>query len=178
MEKNQINYQLIFRRISLVIYDVASVLAASFLAIVMRYEFEYELIPDYFNDYLEFERVKSEKGLFMNENCAEEVIRQCSDMIADPENSVLIPTFESRIEKVEGLSEAEKGAYIEENYNAVMEYVIPAYENTIDVFEKLKTTGENDLGLSYLENGEEYYRYLLAADVGTDKTPEEVIKMV
>lgn len=48
MEKNQINYQLIFRRISLVIYDVASVLAASFLAIVMRYEFEYELIPDYF----------------------------------------------------------------------------------------------------------------------------------
>ena len=137
-----------------------------------------ELIPDYFNDYLEFERVKSEKGLFMNENCAEEVIRQCSDMIADPENIVLIPTFESRIEKVEGLSEAEKGAYIEENYNAVMEYVIPAYENTIDVFEELKTTGENDLGLSYLENGEEYYRYLLAADVGTDKTPEEVIKML
>ena len=48
MEKNLINYQLIFRRISLVIYDMASVLAASFLAIVMRYEFEYELIPDYF----------------------------------------------------------------------------------------------------------------------------------
>ena len=137
-----------------------------------------ELIPDYFNDYLEFERVKSEKGLFMNENCAEEVIRQCSDMIADPENVVLIPTFESRIERVEGLSEAEKEAYIEENYHAVMEYVIPAYENTIEVFEKLKTTGENDLGLSYLENGEEYYRYLLAADVGTDKTPEEVIKML
>ena len=137
-----------------------------------------ELIPDYFNDYLEFERVKSEKGLFMNENCAEEVIRQCSDMIADPKNIVLIPTFESRIEKVEGLSEAEKGTYIEENYNAVMEYVIPAYENTIDAFEELKTTGENDLGLSYLENGEEYYRYLLAADVGTDKTPEEVIKML
>lgn len=135
-----------------------------------------ELIPEYFNDYLEFERVKSEKGLFMNENCAEEVIRQCSDMIADPENIVLIPTFESRIEKVEGLSEAEKTAYIEENYDAIMEYVIPAYENTIDVFEKLKTTGENDLGLMYLENGQEYYRYLLASNVGTEKTPEEVIK--
>ena len=48
MERNQINYQLLFRRISLVLYDVASILAASFLAIVMRYEFEYELIPDYF----------------------------------------------------------------------------------------------------------------------------------
>ncbi len=48
MEKKQINYQLIFRRVSLVIYDVASVLGASFLAIVMRYEFEYDLIPNYF----------------------------------------------------------------------------------------------------------------------------------
>ncbi len=137
-----------------------------------------EQIPDYFNAYLEFEKVKSEKGLFMNENCAEEVIRQCSDMIADPENIVLIPTFESRIEKVEGLSEAEKTAYVEENYNVVMECVIPAYENTIDVFEELKTTGENELGLKYLENGEAYYRYLLASDVGTDKTPEEVIEML
>ena len=48
MEKKQFNYQLIFRRASLVIYDVASVLGASFLAIAMRYEFQYELIPDYF----------------------------------------------------------------------------------------------------------------------------------
>ncbi len=137
-----------------------------------------ELIPEYFNDYLEFERVKSEKGLFMNENCAQEVIRQCSDMIADPENVVLIPTFESRIEEVEGLSQDEKSAYIEENYNAVMEYVIPAYENTIDVFEELKSTGENELGLKYLDQGQEYYRYLLAKDVGTDKSPEEVIKLL
>ena len=137
-----------------------------------------ELIPDYFNEYLEFERIKSEKGLFMNENCAEEVIRQCSDMIADPENMVLIPTFESRIEKVEGISADEKQAYIDANYEAVMEYVIPAYETTIDVFEELKTTGENDLGLKYLENGQAYYRYLLASDVGTDRTPEEVIQLL
>ena len=48
MENKQINYQLLFRRVSLVFYDIASILAASFLAIAMRYEFEYELIPDYF----------------------------------------------------------------------------------------------------------------------------------
>ena len=137
-----------------------------------------EQIPEYFDAYLEFEKVKSEKGLFMAENCAEEVIRQCGDMIADPENVVLIPTFETRIEKVEGLSEDQIEAYKEENYNAVVEYVIPAYENTIEVFEELKTTGENQLGLKYLEDGQDYYRYLLASDVGTDKTPEEVIEML
>ena len=48
MKDKTINYQLIFRRASFVIYDVASVLAASFLAISMRYEFEYDMIPEYF----------------------------------------------------------------------------------------------------------------------------------
>ena len=47
MKDKTINYQLIFRRASFVIYDVASVLAASFLAISMRYEFEFDMIPDY-----------------------------------------------------------------------------------------------------------------------------------
>ena len=50
MKNKTFNYQLFFRRISFVIYDVASVLAASFLAISMRYEFEYEMIPDVFID--------------------------------------------------------------------------------------------------------------------------------
>ena len=137
-----------------------------------------ELMPDYFDVFLEFECVKAEKGLFMNQNCAEEVIRQCRDMIADPENMVLIPTFESRIEKVEGLSEEAKEAYIAENYQKVMNAVLPAYERIIEVFEQLKTTGENDLGLAYMENGQEYYAYLLATDVGTDRTPEEVIQLL
>ena len=48
MDKKLINYQLVFRRASFVLYDIASVLGASFLAIVMRYEFQYEAIPNYF----------------------------------------------------------------------------------------------------------------------------------
>lgn len=137
-----------------------------------------EQIPEYFDAYLELEREKSERGLFMNEHCAEEVIRQCSDMIADPDSIVLIPTFDTRIEQVEGLSDEQIQAYKEENHDAVMEYVIPTYEKTIEVFEELKTTGSNDLGLKYLEKGEEYYQYLLNMDVGTDRTPEQVIELL
>ncbi len=46
--KKSFNYQLFYRRTFLVIYDVASVLVASFFAIALRYEFELEMIPDYF----------------------------------------------------------------------------------------------------------------------------------
>lgn len=42
------NYQLFYRRTCLIVYDVASVLIASFFAIVLRYEFELDMIPDYF----------------------------------------------------------------------------------------------------------------------------------
>ena len=46
--KKVFNYQLFYRRACLIVYDIASVLFASFFAIVLRYEFEYEMIPDYF----------------------------------------------------------------------------------------------------------------------------------
>jgi len=48
--KKTFNYQLLYRRTCLIIYDVASVLIASFFAIVLRYEFELETIPNYFMD--------------------------------------------------------------------------------------------------------------------------------
>ena len=50
MNKKLFNYQLLYRRTVLLIYDMASVVIASFLAIAMRYEFEFEMIPDYFID--------------------------------------------------------------------------------------------------------------------------------
>lgn len=46
--KKLFNFQLLYRRTVLLIYDLASVVVASFLAIAMRYEFELDMIPDYF----------------------------------------------------------------------------------------------------------------------------------
>ncbi|MDD6203091.1 MAG: nucleoside-diphosphate sugar epimerase/dehydratase [Lachnospiraceae bacterium] len=47
-QKRSFNYQLFYRRICLMIYDVGAILLSSFLAIAMRYEFDLEMIPDYF----------------------------------------------------------------------------------------------------------------------------------
>ncbi|MGN0156606.1 MAG: polysaccharide biosynthesis protein [Lachnospiraceae bacterium] len=47
-QKKTFNYQLFYRRICLIIYDVGAILLSSFLAIAMRYEFDLEMIPDYF----------------------------------------------------------------------------------------------------------------------------------
>ncbi|MFI3214450.1 MAG: nucleoside-diphosphate sugar epimerase/dehydratase, partial [Eubacteriales bacterium] len=49
-KKELFNFQLFYRRTCLIIYDIGSVLLASFLAISIRYEFELEMIPNHFTD--------------------------------------------------------------------------------------------------------------------------------
>lgn len=57
MEKNKskkpFNYIKMQRRVGLVIYDVLSILAASFLAILFRFEFHFDQIPMYFIEPIE-----------------------------------------------------------------------------------------------------------------------------
>jgi len=134
--------------------------------------------PDYYQKCLDFEKTKSEKGLFMKDSNADEVIRQCEDFISDPENNLLIATFNDRIGDVPGMTPEKIEDYKKQNYDAVMNSVIPAYENVIDTFTSLKGTGTNEMGLAHYEGGKEYYEYLLKSVVGTDKTPEEIIAML
>ena len=136
------------------------------------------LIPDYYQQCLDFEKVKSEKGFFMSDTSADEVIRQCEEYIADPENNLLIATFNDRIDDVPGMTSEKILDYKQQNYDAVMNSVIPAYENVIDTFTSLKGTGTNDLGLVHFEGGKQYYEYLLKSKVGTDKTPDEIIQIL
>ena len=134
------------------------------------------LTPDYFQAYLDFEKVKSEKGFFMNDISADAVIKQCEEYIATPEENLLIETFNDRISEVPDITDEEIESYKQANYDAVMNSIIPTYENVISTFEELKGTGTNDLGLCYLEGGSDYYEYLIASKVGTDKTPDEIIE--
>ncbi len=137
-----------------------------------------EQVDEYVEAHLEFEKVKSQKGYFMSEESASEVIRQCEEYIASPENNLLIDTFSHKIEDVEGIDEAKAAEYSQENKRLVMENVIPAYENIISVFTKFKVRGKNDLGLAGYDGGKEYYKYLLKSYTGSSKTPEEVIEVL
>lgn len=49
-EKKVFNVKLLYRRTALIIYDIISVIAASYLALLMRYNFDMSEIPDYFID--------------------------------------------------------------------------------------------------------------------------------
>lgn len=140
-----------------------------------------ELLPctyDYFNQIIEFEKLKSDAGLFMSDRSADDIIKQCESLISDTENNFLITVFNDKVEQYDGLTKDEIKAYQEKNKDAVLNYVIPAYQLLIDGLKSLKGTGTNEGGLSNYEKGKEYYESLVRSETGSNRSVEDLIKLL
>ena len=151
--------------------------------VLAEYRFENEtdvenylnLLPcvlDYFKEIGEFEKQKSAAGYFMKDETAKEIIAQCEDFAKDLDHHFLISTFEERLENLD-LSLSEKTEYILQNRSALHSYVFPAYDLLAEALTSCLGTGTNEYGLSYFENGKEYYDLLVKVLIGTDKPMEE-----
>jgi uncharacterized protein (DUF885 family) len=135
-------------------------------------------LPDYFQGYLDFEEVKAEKGYFMSDTSCDSVIEQCQTFIENKDEHFMIADFDARIDELDFLTDEEKEDFKARNKDAVLNGLIPAFENTIETFESLKGSGKVDGGICNYEGGKDYYAYLLKYRSGTSKTPEEVIDML
>lgn len=133
-----------------------------------------ETTEEYFDSLIAFERAKSEAGLFMADYAADTVIEQCQAFLDMGDGNYLYSTFTDRIQDVEGLTEKEKSDYIQDNAMAVSDYIFPAYEELIAEMEKLKGTGKNEKGLSYLAQGREYYELIVRQSTGSSRSVEEM----
>lgn len=136
------------------------------------------MIPDYFGGYLDFEKEKSERGYFMSDEVCDEVIEQCETFLEYEDEHFMVTVFNDNIDGLDFLSDEEKESYKEQNVDAVLNGLLPAFENTIEVLSELKGTGTNDKGLCYYEGGKEYYEYLLQYYTGTSKSADEVFEML
>ncbi len=130
-------------------------------------------IDEYFDEICTFEQEKSKEGLFMSDTSADDIIAQCQEFIKNADSNYLITTFSSRLDTIVK-DEAKKKAYIEENKSAVKNHVIPAYEKLIATLTSLKGTGKNDAGLCNLENGKEYYEYMVRSNVGSYRSIDDI----
>lgn len=98
------------------------------------------------------------------------ILKSCKSYLIRPENSLLTETFASRLNAVEGLSDAEKASYKAKHLTILKEHFIPAYTNLSKALESLKGSHPETGGLSTYEHGREYYAYLAAALTGTDSS--------
>lgn len=128
------------------------------------------LVDELFAQLVEFEKAKSEAGLFMPDYAAEAIIDQCRQFIETPEDNYMLDVFETEIEAVQGLTEEQKQTYIAKNKELVTTELVTAYQCLIDGLEALKGTGTNEKGLCHYENGKRYYEYLVHSLTGSSKS--------
>lgn len=132
--------------------------------------------PEYFHQILLFEIEKANGGLFMTDFAAEDIMNQCRNFVEGGENNYLISTFNDKIDQMQEITDQQKTAYKEQNKEAVLDYVIPAYETMIKGLEKLKGAGKNQEGLCHLPKGKEYYEFLVKSYTGSEKSIEEMMR--
>lgn len=139
----------------------------------------------YFEGLIQYEREKSENGLFMSDVSAGKIVKQCVDIMDKDALSsgthFLHDTFKERLDTLAGdgvITDLQKEHWISENDRLLTTVVAPAYENLADAFTVLSGTGVNSMGLSYFPDGRAYYEYLLASTTGSSRSIPEIKAML
>lgn len=129
--------------------------------------------PEYFRSILEFERAKSESGLFMASYSADAIITECQAFIDMADENYLYSSFEERIAGAD-LPDETKKAYIEMNSEHIKNYIFPAYAELKDGLAALRETGKNNNGLCHLPDGRKYYELTVASETGSSRSIPEL----
>ncbi len=139
----------------------------------------------YLNGLLQYETEKAAAGLFMADYSARKVIEQCS-VIMDQKllssgEHFLHTTFQERLAPLitDGILTKEQAAqYLSENDRLLTCVMQPAYEQIADTFTLLMGKGTNQQGLAGFMQGREYYEYLLANTIGSDRNISEIKRIL
>lgn len=135
-------------------------------------------IDEYFKQIIDFQKQKAKAGLFMSDSTADAVIAQCNEFIAHKEDNYLITFFNERVDTYTALAQSEKQAYKDQNKEAILNSMIPAYEFLIKELIALKGSGKNTEGLCHLKKGKDYYQYLVRNTTGSDRSMKDINKML
>lgn len=135
------------------------------------------LTDEYYAQIMEFEKEKSQAGLFMSDELCQAVIESCHAFLENKEEHYLLTTFENRIHALD-LSEKETAAYIEKNKKILTEQLFPAYESMIAELTDLLGSGKNENGLYYLQDGKDYYELLVYAETGCEDSVDEIYRRI
>ena len=88
--------------------------------------------------------------------------------------NILYSNFDTKIAKIEGLTEEEIIDYKSQVENEVRTTVFGAYGSLIDYFQNLKSKANTQDGVWKFPNGDAFYQYQLSQNTTTSYTPEEV----
>ena len=139
-------------------------------------------VPELFTQILDFEQERRNAGLISPSFVISDTIDQIDQFLnASEENNPLIQSFEDRLTEVESLSKDQKASYIANNRLLVTDKVLPAYKSLKTSLQAYTNDSKNTSSKERLceyKNGQDYYKFVLMSNVGTDFSPEDCITIL
>lgn len=139
-------------------------------------------VPELFTQILDFEQERRNAGLISPSFVISDTIDQIDQFLnASEENNPLIQSFEDRLTEVESLSKDQKASYIANNRLLVTDKVLPAYKSLKTSLQAYTNDSKNTSSKERLceyKNGQDYYKFLLMSNAGTDFSPEDCITIL
>lgn len=139
-------------------------------------------VPELFTQILDFEQERRNAGIISPSFVISDTIDQIDQFLnASEENNLLIQSFEERLANVKSLSKDQKASYIANNRLLVTDKVLPAYKSLKTSLQAYTNESKNTSSKERLceyKNGQDYYKFLLMSNVGTDFSPEDCITIL
>ena len=139
-------------------------------------------VPELFTQILDFEQERRNAGIISPSFVISDTIDQIDQFLnASEENNLLFQSFEERLAEVESLSKDQKASYIANNRLLVTDKVLPAYKSLKTSLQAYTNDSRNTSSKERLceyKNGQDYYKFLLMSNVGTDFSPEDCITIL
>jgi len=133
-----------------------------------------------FTQVLEGLEIRREKGINPPKFVIQRVLDEmrgfigANDATVSARDNILYVNLETKIEKIEDLSEEEKADYKQQTEDEIKTTVFGAYQRLIAHFESLYGIANTDAGVWKFPNGDAFYKYQLKQNTTTNLEPEEV----
>jgi len=128
-------------------------------------------------DALQYEVRRTKRGFPFPDRIIEDIIETCEVFLSNPEENLLLASFERRVVAVDFLSDEEVAYYLDRNADIFFGRVIPAFEEfVVELGEQKGVGGQEEFGLAHFPDGRDFYRARLRS-MGTGLEPGVLLEM-
>ena len=138
-----------------------------------------ELVKDskrYFDECIDYTREQFEDGIVQTDSVIDDTLDSLERFISKKEDNEVIRVFNTNLEELNLDKEAEYKAQMKD---AVLNYLIPAYEGAISMYKEIRGSGKAKGALSnYGEEGKRYYELIFRDASSSAKSVSEWEKLL
>ncbi|MBR3533352.1 MAG: DUF885 family protein [Clostridiales bacterium] len=131
-------------------------------------------IDRYYDELCDFEEERAAYGYVNSDDVYEEVAESFDNLVAQSEDCFLYDSFRDRLDNIEGLTDSEREALIEEHDEVMHDIVFPEFEECAQRIRALKC-GAPEVGVCSYPGGDAYFAYIFATQTNSGRTIDESI---